>query len=504
MSNFKKTYITTPIYYPNANLHVGHAYTTTLADVLARFRKLEGKEVFFVTGSDEHGQKLFDKAKENNQEVFDYVTNIVDTFKNLWSKLDVEYDLFIRTTDETHKQNVQDVFQFLYDKKLIYKGTYKGFYCKSDESYFTEHQLKEGRCPECGKAVEEFEEESFFLKVSAFKEWISKTLQNDNILFPAFRVNELMNNFVDKLEDLSISRKNFAWGVNVPNNENYVIYVWFDALINYLSAFKYEQAPFSLEQWNDDDVEIVQFLGKEIIRFHAIYWPILLKELNLKIPKLLAHGWLVVDGEKMSKSVGNVIDPISIIDSYGSDALRFYLVKNISFGSDGKFSIDGLIENYNGILVNKYSNLVNRTFAMNAKYFDGVVPNANVSMEQTKLLDTKLKGIEKNIFLSMDKYDFNTYIDLLISYLDHLNLYIDQTTPWLEKDNDKLKEIIWFLINRVYSISVLFNPIIPQKSNVVIKLFNDKPEFGSLFININNIKLEKSLILFERIKNDTK
>ncbi len=502
MSNIKRTYITTPIYYPNANLHVGHAYTTTLADVLARFRKLEGKEVFFITGSDEHGQKLFDKAKEANQEVFTYVTNIVENFKNLWKKLDIKYDLFIRTTDEIHKSNVQKVFQSLYEKGLIYKGIYSGFYCKSDESYFTEKQLKEHKCPECGKDVEKFEEESFFLKVSAFKEWISNTLKNDDILFPHFRVNELMNNFIDDLEDLSISRKNFTWGIKVPNDDNYVIYVWFDALLNYLSTFNYPESPFALSDWNKDDTEIVQFLGKEIIRFHAIYWPIILKEVDLKMPKLLAHGWLVVDGQKMSKSIGNVVDPIEIIDTFGSDALRFYLVKNISFGNDGKFSIEGLIDNFNGILVNKYSNLINRTFSMNAKYFNKIVPNASISMNQTILLDKELNEIQNEILLKMEKYNFNSYVDLVINYLDKLNLYIDQTTPWLEKDENKLKEIIWYLVNRIYSITLLLNPLIPQKTNLVLDIFEKEHSFKNLFINISNFELETSLILFERIKND--
>ncbi len=497
-----KTIITTPIYYPNAKLHIGHAYTTTLADVLSRFRKLENKQVFFMTGSDEHGQKLSDKAKENNQEVYDYVTDIVKNFKLLWEKLDIEYDVFIRTTDQTHKDNVQKIFQMLFDKNLIYKDYYEGFYCKSDESYFTKTQLEEGNCPICKREVSLFKEESYFLRVKDFKEWITKLLKEEDILFPQFRVNELLGSFIENdLEDLAISRKDFKWGIEIPNDENFVIYVWFDALLNYLSSFSYSSAPFGIESWNEETTEVVQFLGKEIIRFHALYWPIILKNLNYKMPKLLAHGWLIVDGEKMSKSLGNVIDPLEVIEKWGSDVLRFYLLKTVSFGSDGKFSEETLLRDYNGILVNKISNLVNRVFSMNAKYFNSKIPEATITSEETKNTNKNLILIEKKIIDVMENYDFNNYIDLVIKYSEELNGYIDLTTPWKETNEEKLKEIIWFLINKIYSLFVLIKPIMPKASFQVFEALNvQKHSFDNLFIDLKNIEIPKELILFERRK----
>ncbi len=501
-NNFKKTIITTPIYYPNANLHIGHAYTNTLADVLARFRRLEGKEVFFTTGSDEHGQKLLDKAKEANKEVYEYVSEIVDNFKLLWNKLDISYDVFVRTTDQNHIEKVQQVFTKFFNKDLIYKGFYKGYYCKSDESYFTKFQLKDGKCPICNREVELFEQESYFLKIKQFKDWIANELQTTEMLFPKFRVNELLNSFINaNLEDLSISRQNLNWGIPIKENPSHVIYVWFDALINYLSMFSYPEAPFQESEWNKEETEIVQFLGKEIIRFHAIYWPIILKSLDLKMPKLLAHGWLVVDGEKMSKSLGNIVDPLKIIEDYGSDALRYYLLSKISFGADGKFAQEDFKEHYNAILVNKYANLVNRTLKMNEKYFACKVPSKITKMDLTNSIGEQLNLIEQNIFAAMQKYDFNVYNDLIVNYLDYLNGYIDKSEPWKEENVAKREEIISFLIEKIYSISLLMHPIIPHSTFRIMELYQtDNHTFDKLIIDVSGKTLPASIHLFERRK----
>lgn len=501
-NNFKKTIITTPIYYPNANLHIGHAYTNTLADVLARFRRLEGKQVFFTTGSDEHGQKLLDKAKEQQQDVYEYVSEIVDNFKLLWNKLDISYDVFVRTTDKNHIEKVQNIFTKFFEKDLIYKGFYQGFYCKSDESYFTKFQLNDGKCPICGREVELFEQESYFLRIKQFKKWIKNELKNTDMLYPKFRVNELLNSFIDaNLEDLSISRQNFSWGVQIKEDKAHVVYVWFDALINYLSMFSYEQAPLKEDAWNQEDTEIVQFLGKEIIRFHAIYWPIILKNLGMKMPKLLAHGWLVVDGEKMSKSLGNIVDPLQIIEDYSSDALRYYLISKISFGSDGKFSQDDFKEHYNAILVNKYSNLINRTLKMNEKYFTCKVPNKIIKMDLTKNTVKAINQIELKIMQAMQIYDFNTYNDLLINYLDYLNGYIDKSEPWKETNANNREEIISFLLEKIYSLSLLFNPIIPSATKKIMNLYKeDNHTFNNLIIDVSGQKFPASMHLFERRK----
>ncbi len=501
-NKFKKTIITTPIYYPNANLHIGHAYTNTLADVLARFRRLEGKQVFFTTGSDEHGQKLLDKANEQKQDVYEYVSEIVDNFKLLWNKLNVSYDVFVRTTDQTHIEKVQNIFGEFVKKDLIYKGFYQGYYCKSDESYFTKFQLENGKCPICGRDVELFEQESYFLRIKQFKEWIANELQTTEMLFPKFRVNELLNSFINAdLEDLSISRQNFSWGVPINEDSSHVVYVWFDALINYLSMFSYEQAPFKEDAWNQEDTEIVQFLGKEIIRFHAIYWPIILKNLGMKMPKLLAHGWLVVDGEKMSKSLGNIVDPLKVIEEYGSDALRHYLVSKISFGADGKFGQDDFKEHYNAILVNKYANLVNRTLKMNEKYFTCKVPSKVIKMELTDATIKSLTIIETKIIEAMQTYNFNAYNDLLINYLDYLNGYIDKTEPWKEENVNNRNEIIAFLMEKIYTISLFFNPIIPSATAKIMKLYkNDNHTFNELTIDVSGKEFPPSMHLFERRK----
>ena len=433
MGNKKKYYITTPIYYPNAKLHLGHAYTTVLADCLSRYLKSKGHEVFFLTGSDEHGQKLFDKAKELNEDPFSYVSRIVETFKNLWKQLGIEYDKFIRTTDSYHVEYVRSIFTKLYKEGQIYKGHYLGFYCKVDEAFFTSKELtEEKKCPICNGEISFVKEDSFFLKVLSYKEYISKKLPS--LLIPVERVKELQNNFLtENFCDLSITRKSVTWGITPNEDSTSTIYVWLDALLNYLSALSNNKdETFSIKNvFENENTEIIQFVGKEITRFHAIYWPIILKMLNLetKHHKILAHGWITSNEEKMSKSKGNVVDPFDLIERYGSDALRFFLLYAIRTFEDGKYSEELFLNVYNGILVNKISNLLNRTLTMIEKYCESKVPNLLIKDLNKEVIDHLL--VLKNEFeKEMENFNFSFAINALVKMVELLNKYLDESSPW--------------------------------------------------------------------------
>lgn len=501
----KKFYVTTPIYYPNDKLHIGHAYTTTLADYINRYKKLQGYKAMFLTGSDEHGQKIADKAVESRKDTLTYVTEIIETFKNLWVELGINYDIFIRTTDVKHQDYVRNSFTELFEKDFIYKGEYTGLYCKSDEAYFTKTQLTdEGKCPECGKEVIELSEESYFLRISDFRDWIKDRLKNSKILLPAHRVNELVNNFVEELKDLSVTRTSFDWGIKINEDEKHVIYVWLDALQNYISALNYEESLFTVDEvWNkNSDVELLQLVGKEITRFHCIYWPIMLEMKGYREPRVLAHGWLVSDdGDKMSKSKGNVVDPIELINLYGKDALRFYLTNNIITGEDGKFSQDLLEETINGLLVNKYSNLVARTDSMVKKYFEGIVPNNSINFEPTNTLKEKLNLIKNNYFTAMDEYKFSDSTRLLISYVEELNGYIDITEPW-KAEGEELKTILNTLVNEIYNITLLLSSLLIDSSNKVFEWLgkDDNQLFTELDTDFAGTKLNEVEHLFSRIE----
>lgn len=500
----KKFYVTTPIYYPNDNLHIGHAYTTTLADYITRYKKMQGYEAVFLTGSDEHGQKIDDKAKESGEDTYSFVTRIIDGFKDLWSQLEIDYDIFIRTTDKQHKDYVRNSFTELLNSGFIYKSKYTGLYCKSDEAYFTETQAPDKMCPECGRELGLLSEESYFLEISKFQEWIKEKLLEGNILKPAHRAKELINNFVNELQDLSVTRTSFDWGIKITEDEKHVIYVWLDALQNYISGLEYEGSKFTIDEvWNkDSDVELLQFVGKEITRFHCIYWPIILKMKGMREPRVLAHGWLVTDdGDKMSKSKGNIVDPIKLIDLYGADAVKFYLTNNIVTGEDGKFSQDLLEEMINSMLVNKYSNLVARTDSMVKKYFDGTVPARGEDLEATKELKEKLESIKLNYFKEMDEYKFSDSTKLLINYIEELNGYIDVTAPW-KVEGQALENILNTLITGIFNITTMLSSLLTSSYKKVYDWLSveQAPMFTLLEKDFAGVKLKEIEHIYTRIE----
>ena len=399
----EKYYITTPIYYPSANFHIGHCYTTIIADSIARYQRLKEKDVFFLTGTDEHGQKIENKAKEKGVTPKEYVDEIVENAKDLWKSLGISYDKFIRTTDEYHEKAVQKIFDKLYEQGDIYLDKYKGLYCTPCESFWTETQLVDGKCPDCGREVSLVEEESYFFRLSKYQKRIEELYKtNPEFIKPESRKNEMINNFLKPgLEDLCVSRTTFSWGIPVSFNPKHVIYVWIDALTNYITALGYLSDDDSLfkKYWPAD----LHLVGKEIVRFHAIIWPALLMALDLPLPKqVFGHGWLKIDGGKISKSLGNYKDPREYIDKYGVDAVRYYALREVSFGSDGNFSEEGLIARTNADLANTLGNLLNRTMAMTNKYFDGVISNSKVNEE----IDTELINKASNLKSVVDKFFF--------------------------------------------------------------------------------------------------
>ncbi|NQX83460.1 MAG: methionine--tRNA ligase [Mycoplasmataceae bacterium] len=502
----KKFYVTTPIYYPNDKLHLGHVYTTTLADYISKYKKMQGYETMFLTGSDEHGQKILDRALESSMDPLSFVTNIITEFKNLWNKLDINYDIFIRTTDKLHKKYVAESFTNLLNQGFIYKSIYTDLYCKSDEAYFTKTQAPTQLCPDCGKDLEILSEESYFLKIKNFKKWIKDKLENSNILIPKYRIKELINNFVNDLQDLSISRVSFSWGIKINENKAHIIYVWMDALQNYISALSYPESKFTIDEvWNkNSDVELLQLVGKEITRFHCIYWPIILKMKGYREPRILAHGWLVTDsGEKMSKSKKNVIDPIKLIDIYGADALKFYLTNNIVTGEDGKFSQDLLEEMINGLLVNKYSNLVARTDSMIKKSFNGIVPENNISNKNIIKLKNRLDEIKNSYFIDMDNFNFSNSTKKLIKYIEEINGFIDITEPWKEK-GDNLSAILNTIVNEIFNITTMLSPLLLNSYKKICFWLNydEKPNFENLGKDFKGVKLNKIDYLFSRIEKD--
>ena len=392
----EKYYITTPIYYPSANFHIGHCYTTIVADAIARYKRLTGYDVFFQTGTDEHGEKIEKKAKEAGVTPKEYVDKIIEDAKDLWKSLGISYDYFIRTTDENHEQAVKKIFKKLYDQGDIYKGEYKGLYCIPCESFWTEQQLIDGKCPDCGREVKMVSEEAYFFKLSKYQDRLVKYYEeHPNFILPISRKNEMINNFINPgLEDLCVSRTSFKWGIPVDFDPSHVVYVWIDALTNYITSLGYpdEESPLFKKYWPAD----LHLVGKEIVRFHVIIWPCMLMALNLPLPhQVFGHGWLKIDGGKISKSLGNYKDPRVYINSYGVDAVRYYALREVSFGQDGNFSEEALVNRTNTDLANNLGNLVNRTVSMSHKYFDGIISNPKVEEEVDVQLEINVRRVPK-------------------------------------------------------------------------------------------------------------
>ena len=508
--NNNKFYITTPIYFPSAKLHIGHTYTTVAADTSARYKRLRGFDVMFLTGTDEHGQKIESVANKANKTPKEYVDEIVTSIKDLWATMNISYDRFIRTTDDYHVESVQKIFQELYNRGKIYKGVYSGKYCAPCESFWTKSQLINGRCPDCGREVSDASEEAYFFKLSEYSDKLLELYKNNpDFIQPQSRMNEMINNFIKPgLEDLCVSRSSFKWGIPVPFDDKHVIYVWVDALTNYITALGYGN-----NQYNDFDKYWpcdIHLMAKEIVRFHTIIWPAMLMALDLPLPKkIFGHGWLLFDGDKMSKSKGNVIDPTLLCEKYGVDAVRYYLLREIPFGSDNSFDTESLINRINSDLANDLGNLVSRTVSMIEKYFRGHL----ISDQQTGEFDEDLKstclesrGIVENY---LEQFQFSNALIQIFKIASRANKYIDETTPWaLSKSEDqkgRLACVLYNLCEAIRITSILLSPFMPETSKKIqsqlningdISKWEDSDKWGLLNKDITTFRKE---LLFPRI-----
>ena len=508
--NNKKFYITTPIYYPSANFHIGHCYTTIIADAIARYKRLTGYDVFYLTGTDEHGLKIQKKAEEAGVTPQEYVDEIVGNAKDLWKSLNISYDKFIRTTDKEHVECVQKIFKKLYDQGDIYKGEYKGLYCTPCEYFWTETQLVDGKCPDCGRDVNEVSEEAYFFRLSKYQDRLIKFYdEHPTFIEPESRKNEMLNNFIKPgLDDLCVSRTTFNWGVPVTFDDKHVVYVWIDALSNYISALGY---------LSDDDTLFKKYwpanlhiVGKEIVRFHTIIWPIMLMALDLPLPeKVFGHGWLVINGGKISKSLGNYKDPREYIDSYGVDAVRYFVLREVPFGSDGSFSEEALITRTNGDLANVLGNLVNRTIGMANKYFYGVINNTFVNEEIDNNLINEATQLYSVVDGYMENLEVSKAITCIFDLLRNCNKYIDETMPWIlakdEAKKDRLATVLYNLIECIRISTVLLQAFIPDTCKKIFEQINTNnisydsvSKFGGYE---SNTKVNKAEVLFQRIEN---
>ncbi len=510
--NGEKYYITTPIYYPSGNPHIGHCYTTAACDSIARYRRMQGYDVMFLTGTDEHGLKIEQKAAEKGVTPKQYVDEIVEVFKKLWKYMNINYDRYIRTTDDYHVTAVQKIFKDLYDKGYIYKGEYKGKYCTPCESFWTDSQLKDGKCPDCGRDVVEAKEEAYFFKMSPFADRIEKLLTETDYLQPKTRALELVNNFIKPgLEDLCVSRTSFKWGIPVTFDTNHVVYVWIDALSNYITALGYDN-----DAYNDYDKfwpADVHMVAKDIMRFHAIIWPAMLMALDLPLPKHLAvHGWITFNGQKMSKSLGNIIDPFVLGERYGADAIRYHIMREMALGSDSSFSNEIMINRINTDLANGLGNLVSRTVAMVEKYFGGTLPEVQQSGEFDDDLIAQATSLVDKVDSFIDKTQLNNALAEIFNVVSRANKYIDETAPWVlardEANKSRLACVLYNLLETIRIVSTLLSAFMPTTMPIVWKqigansedvTYENTAKFGVL---PKTVTVHKGDIIFPRIDVD--